>query len=137
MVFPTPGAAWNQADSDSAKPMMSSSTSASDPSEDLLLPLPKERDWILKIFRQLIQQTDPKHFLSVPFIESNPTFFPDPWRGGRASVIRVLRRLLHYGGIDDLNIRLSVFDPDPEKRDKVVAKPKGPNGQENYAWLIE
>jgi hypothetical protein len=80
--------------------------------EEVLLPLPEDQVWLLKHMAGLVRQRGYEPLATAPIVKPTEQFFPDPWLGGERSLARLLRRLLHYAGIDDLDVRLTTHGQD-------------------------
>ncbi len=75
-----------------------------------------ERDWLLAGLRGLILRQGATRFLSAPIREPSPRDFPDDFRADEASVGRLLRRILGYAGMPDMEVELETFSqPDRVK----------------------
>lgn len=101
-----------------------------DYADDVLLPQPEDREWLLGKLTDLIDMGGYEPFVVAPLIESNETFFPDPWKGGEASMARLARRLLHYAGIDDLDVRARIFE-----EEDAITDSRGPTGNDFGIWF--
>ncbi len=58
-----------------------------------------EREALLDRLAELVR-TDPGPFVSAPFVEPTPRFFPDPFTHDAASARQLAQRLLRYAGLD-------------------------------------
>ncbi|MBL8685063.1 MAG: hypothetical protein JNK05_38155 [Myxococcales bacterium] len=97
------------------------------------LPPPERREWLLDRLADLVAKVGVEPLVSWPLIEPDTRFFPDPWRPkSDASIVRLLRRLLWYAGLDELDVALSVVDePDRAQNHRYLAPPAG---KETVAW---
>jgi hypothetical protein len=105
---------------------------ADQPVEDddpILLPTVEERAWVLEQLKVLIGHGGYEHLALAPLLEPDERYFPDPWSGDRASLRRLLRRLLVYADIGD-DLELVVHD------DKDVGGPVEPAGVGSLVWLV-
>ncbi len=78
-----------------------------------MLPPLEERNWSVRELAKLCAAHGFSRFVVSPLVEPNHIFFPDPWRGGEPSVARLARRLLHYAGIDDLDVHIEIVEDLP------------------------
>lgn len=97
------------------------------------LPAPDRREWLLDRLADLVAKVGVEPLVSWPLIEPDTRFFPDPWRPtSDASIVRLLRRLLWYAGLDGLDVALNVVDePDRAQNHRYLAPPAG---KETVAW---
>jgi hypothetical protein len=72
----------------------------------IMLPPQQDRAWMVSELGRLVRQHGFETFVAAHLVEPTPEFFPEPWTGGELSVARLARRLLHYAGIDDLDVRV-------------------------------
>ncbi len=97
------------------------------------LPPAERREWLLDRLADLVAKRGVEPLVSWPLIEPDTRFFPDPWRPtSDASIVRLLRRLLWYAGLDELDVALNVVDePDRAQNHRYLAPPAG---KETVAW---
>ncbi len=113
----------------------SSAVTAPADDQDGLLPPVAERQRLLSQLKALIQARGAATFATALLLGPSPRFFPDPWRGGEASVRRLLRRLCGYAGLD-LDVQVQVHDADPTRRGPVTGKPAPRGNVDLDAWLV-
>ncbi|MCA9637650.1 MAG: hypothetical protein KC420_16605, partial [Myxococcales bacterium] len=102
---------------------------------DILLPPDGDREWLLGALAELVRACGPAPLLVAPLIAGDARFFPDPWAGGKASVRRLLRRLLGYAGIDADTVEVEVYGADDERAR--VGRPSGNLAGVSDLWLVE
>jgi hypothetical protein len=73
------------------------------------LPSEQEQHWLLVSTAALIRLTGHEPFLINPIVEPTPEFFPDPWTYSSRGLDRVVRRLMQYAGLDDLQVEIQPF----------------------------
>lgn len=97
------------------------------------LPPRDRREWLLDRMADLVARVGVEPMVSWPMIEPDARFFPDPWRpSSDASIVRLLRRLLWYAGLDELDVALNVVDePDRAQNHRYITPPAG---KETVAW---
>lgn len=98
--------------------------------DDVLLPSANERDDVLAELAALVAARGYEHLALAPLIGAEPSFFPDRWAGGAASVTRMLKRLFVYADLESLPCRV-VVEPD------VGLGPMAPAGIGAHAWLYK
>lgn len=107
-----------------------------DESEDpLLLPQPEDRESLVAEVSKLIGSQGFVPWINAHLLAPTETFFPDPWRGGEASVRRVARRLLHYAGMPDHDLDIEIYDEAPGRRGTPVGKPVLQGMAELQVWF--
>jgi hypothetical protein len=112
------------------RPLVASESDPRAEDDPILLPSPEERAWILAQLKSLVERGGYEHLVLAPLLEPDERFFPDPWTGDRASLRRLLRRLLVYADLSELEIALVVHD------DKDVGGPVEPAGVGSLVWLV-
>lgn len=115
-----------------------------DESEDaLLLPAIEDRQQLIAHLSTLVRQRGFPTWVNAPLLLPTERFFPDPWKGGEASVRRVCRRLLRYAGLPDQRVDIEIYEEQPGRRATPAGKPvlKGtaelqvwPRGRRDGAW---
>jgi hypothetical protein len=106
-----------------------------DASEDaLLLPALEDRERLAKEMAGLIAKHGFSRFVNAPLLAPNETFFPDPWRGGQASVNRVARRLLGYAELGHAPVEVEIHDEAPARRESPAGKPVLRGTSELQVW---
>jgi len=73
------------------------------------LPSEREQHWLLVSTAALIRSTGHDPFLRNPIVEPTREFFPDPWTYSSRGLDRVVRRLMQYAGLDDLEAEIQPF----------------------------
>ncbi len=73
-----------------------------------LLPDEDEREHLLDQLGRLILAAGGDGFVAAPIVLPDDRAFPDRWAGDAPSVYRLLRRLLSYAGLDELDLRLAL-----------------------------
>jgi hypothetical protein len=68
------------------------------------LPDPEEQEWLIKELSVLLEKCGAERFLEGPIVEPMPKFFPDPWSSNHQSLDRLVRRLMQYAGLGDLDV---------------------------------
>ncbi len=96
--------------------------------DDVLLASQDERDAMLAELAALVAGGGYEHLVLAPLIGAEPTYFPDHWAGGSASVVRMLRRLFVYADLESLRAR-AVIEPD------IGLGPMSPAGVGAPAWF--
>ncbi len=97
------------------------------------LPLRDRREWLLDRLGDLVERAGVEPLVSWPLIEPDGWFFPDRWDPADDKTIeRLLRRLLWYAGLDELDVALHVVDePARDTRARLVVEPEH---SEAVAW---
>lgn len=98
--------------------------------DELLVPSPEERGWVLARLADLVRRRGHEHFVLAPLLEPTETYFPDPWGGGAASLERVVRRLLIYADLDEADVDVKIYADDE------VGGPLVPAGIGSPAWFV-
>src|SRR5262245_26883962 len=79
--------------------------------------LESEQDSLLRSLRGLIASRSPDPFLCNVLIEPDARFFPDPWEPSECAVRRVVRRLLSFVDLGDLDVTIEIVgDRDADTR---------------------
>lgn len=73
-----------------------------------LVPDADERELLLDHLARLIVAAGAETFSAAPYVEPTDRWFPDRWTGDAAAVERVLRRVLRYAGLGDLELTLDI-----------------------------
>ena len=73
------------------------------------LPTQEEQDWLLDELANLIARRGNEPFLVMPIVLPTKRFFPDPWAFSHEGLDRVVRRLMQYAGLTDLDVRVLTF----------------------------
>ncbi len=98
------------------------------------LPLRDRREWLLDRLGDLVERAGVEPLVSWPLIEPDSWFFPDRWDPlDDRTIERLLRRLLWYAGLDELDVALYVVD-EPE-RNNGPALVVQPEHHEAVAWF--
>jgi hypothetical protein len=97
--------------------------------DDPLLPPRAERQRVMLELQRLVRGPGLAPFLRAPLVLPTERHFPDPWRGGGASVARVLRRLARYAGLDRARVKVDVASADDERPPWAVRTGSG-------LWLV-
>lgn len=75
------------------------------------LPPPARREWLLDRLGDLVERVGVEPLVAWPLIEPDTQFFPDRWDpSDDRTIVRLLRRLLWYAGLDELDVSLHVVD---------------------------
>ena len=81
------------------------------------LPTPEEQEWLLDGLALLIEKRGHGHFVTMPIVEPTPAYFPDRWNFSPVGLDRVVRRLMQYANLTDLQPRLLTFVQATQERD--------------------
>lgn len=106
-----------------------------DDGDDLLLPPAGDRTWLVTALAELVRVGGPGPLVVAPILAADARSFPDPWRGGAASLRRLLRRLARYAGIGDPSIEVELYDPQDER--PRVGRPAGNLAAVSELWLVQ
>jgi hypothetical protein len=99
-----------------------------------LLPDPDEREHLLGELANLIATVGAETFLSSAVIEPSDRWFPDPWTPDVDGVERLLRRVLAYAGLGELELTIAI-DRFADATGKVMLDGR-PGGHEGTAaWF--
>ena len=104
--------------------------------QNITLPPPAEREWLLSQTAELLAREGHAAYLRAPILEPTPLYFPDHWGGGEASVRRILLRLLRYAGHTGLDVEVVIHEEDPARRGTVQNKPAPMRGKDPVAWFV-
>jgi hypothetical protein len=97
---------------------------AEDATEDaLLLPAAEDREHLIAQTASLIQKFGFSRYVNAPLVAPNETYFPDPWKGGEASVIRVARRLFGYAEMGHPPVMVEINEGIEGRPSTAVGKP--------------
>jgi hypothetical protein len=77
---------------------------------ELELPSADERERLLDGLARLVRQRGFEQLVGHPILLPQPKYFPDPWEEGPRGVVVLLRRLLHYAGLEDFRVHVTVYD---------------------------
>jgi hypothetical protein len=77
---------------------------------EIELPSPDERERLLDALARLVRQRGVAQLVAHPVLLPEAEYFPDDWQDGPEGVVILLRRLLHYAGLGDHHIHLSVYE---------------------------
>src|SRR5690606_9618878 len=100
-----------------------------------------DRAWFAEALGDLVRSGGPGPLVAQPIVEADARFFPDPWRGGPASLRRLLRRLCRYAGLDAaatdrvLEVEVELYDAKDER--PRVGRPAGNLAGVSDLWLVE
>jgi hypothetical protein len=103
--------------------------------DGLMLPPQDDRRWLLEQLTALVTARGAGPLVTAPLLEPTPRYFPDRWSGGEASVRRLVRRLCGYAGVEQLQVRVTIYEADPARRGEVVGKPAPRGHQELAVWI--
>src|SRR5262245_37421738 len=73
------------------------------------LPTIEQQRFLILAFAELVSKSGNAHLLSMPIVEPTPKFFPERWNFSPTGLDRVVRRLMQYALLSDLNLRLITF----------------------------
>jgi hypothetical protein len=73
-----------------------------------LLPSDEEREHLLDQLAKLILAAGADTFVAAPIVTPDDRAFPDRWTADRESAYRLVRRLMTYAGLDELDLTLDV-----------------------------
>lgn len=73
------------------------------------LPNVDEQKWLIQAFQELVATRGADHLVSMPIVEPTRHFFPDPWAFSPRGLDRVVRRLLQYARLTDLEPEIATF----------------------------
>lgn len=102
---------------------------------DLLLPPAGDQAWLVAALAELVRSGGAGPLVTAPLLEADARFFPDRWRGGPASLRRLLRRLCHYAGVDGPTVEVECYDAKDER--PRVGRPAGNLAGVSDLWLVE
>ena len=102
--------------------------------DDGFLPPASERAWLIEALAELVAARGPGPLVRAPLVLPSAAFFPDPWRGGEASLRRVLRRLFRYAGLAGLEVALKVYAAEDEGARE--GRPGGAMAGVSELWLV-
>lgn len=94
-----------------------------------MLPPEADRTWLVEAMAALTHSQGFSRLVVGPIVEPTPQFFPDKWAGGDASLGRLVRRLLHYVGLDEVGVAVEIHPEDA--RGGAPPAPPGSGG----VWL--
>jgi hypothetical protein len=80
------------------------------------LPTPEEQEWLLDALALLIKKRGHGHFVIMPIVEPSPACFPDRWNFSPVGLDRVVRRLMQYAKLTELQPRLLTFNQAAQDR---------------------
>ncbi len=100
----------------------------------ILLPADEDRQQLIARMAKLIELHGYLRWVNAPLLLPTELYFPDPWRGGEASVRRVTRRLLRYAELDDQGLEIEVFEEQGGRRDTPTGKPVIRGAAELQVW---
>jgi hypothetical protein len=107
--------------------------------QHVTLPPPPEREWLITQTAELLARGGELAYASYlrgPMLEPTPTYFPDRWAGGEASVRRLLLRLLRYAGHPNIDVEVVIHEEDPARRGDVQNKPAPMRNKDPVAWFV-
>jgi hypothetical protein len=73
------------------------------------LPNPEEQEWLLDGLATLIEKRGYGHFVTMPIVEPTPACFPDRWNFSPSGLDRIVRRLMQYANLADLQPHILTF----------------------------
>jgi len=73
------------------------------------LPDPVEQAWLIENLATLVEARSRDPFVSMPLVLPEPAFFPDPWSFDHRGLDRLVRRLMQYAGLGDLDMKVVTF----------------------------
>jgi hypothetical protein len=73
------------------------------------LPTSEERDWLVSRLAELIASQGRAQFIEMPILQPTRQFFPDPWTFSHEGLDRLVRRLMQYAGLGDLDIKIGTY----------------------------
>ncbi|MEZ4452731.1 MAG: zinc ribbon domain-containing protein [Nannocystaceae bacterium] len=106
-----------------------------DDADDILLPPAGDRAWLVATLGELVRVAGPGPLVVAPLLAADAQSFPDPWRGGAASLRRLLRRLARYAGIEGPAIEVELYDAQDERTR--VGRPAGNLAGVSDLWLVQ
>lgn len=73
------------------------------------LPTKNEQRWLIDRLADLLTRLGSERFIAVPIIEPTPQFFPDRWSFSHEGLDRLVRRLMQYAGLGELDVEITTF----------------------------
>ena len=73
------------------------------------LPTEDERRWLIDRLAGLLRNLGSEHFVSAAIVEPTPRFFPDRWSFSHEGLDRLVRRLMQYARLGDLDVEITTF----------------------------
>src|SRR5215831_21207691 len=73
------------------------------------LPTTEEQAWLIRAVAELVRKCGHDQFVSMPIVEPTRHFFPDRWTFSPRGLDRVVRRLMQYAQLSDLDLQLLTF----------------------------
>ena len=77
------------------------------------LPTDTEQRWLIDRLVDLIGDCGHDHYTRSPIVEPTPKFFPDPWSFSHKGLDRMVRRLMQYAGLGELDVGICTFEEVP------------------------
>lgn len=77
---------------------------------ELELPSADERERLLDGLTRLVRQRGFEQLVGHPVLLPQSKYFPDSWEEGPRGVVALVRRLLHYAGLEDFRVHVTVYD---------------------------
>jgi len=74
------------------------------------LPTAEEQAWLIDALEDLLRRRGRHPFLSMPLVQPTPEFFPDPWSFTIEGLDRIVRRLMQYANLVDLDVQVGTFE---------------------------
>lgn len=68
-----------------------------------------EQAWLIENLAALVEARSRDPFVSMPLVLPEPGFFPDPWSFDHQGLDRLVRRLMQYAGLGDLDMKVVTF----------------------------
>jgi len=73
------------------------------------LPDPVEQAWLIENLATLIEAQGREPLVSMPLVLPEPLYFPDRWSFDHKGLDRLVRRLMQYAGLGDLDMKVVTF----------------------------
>jgi len=73
------------------------------------LPTTEEQKWLVSRLADLIASRGAGQFVDMPLVEPTREFFPDPWTFSHEGLDRLVRRLMQYAGLRELDATVGTY----------------------------
>ncbi len=82
---------------------------------------------------QIVAQAGYERLVCAVLVLADPSHFPDRWQGGPASATRVALRLVHYAGLEGMDVEVQTVDADSTSP---TSRPEVRPGEALAAWFV-
>ncbi|MEJ2721093.1 MAG: SoxR reducing system RseC family protein [bacterium] len=73
------------------------------------LPTSEEQTWLVSRLAELIEKQGAEQFIDMPVVEPTREYFPDAWTFSHEGLDRVVRRLMQYAGLGNLDVKVGTY----------------------------